>query len=270
MKGFYSAQNTPAFETRIVRLNSKLVAKIMKLQNQSGEDMKELHTDLRTESATTSGRGLWLSAAFGRDRACRLSEHRNEKASVGLFRNVTISDVTTETPNRPQSAMNKFPTAWRHRCATLVTASITGLPENPVRNVTLKNISIVYGGIGITPKTTAPRLEKLDAIPEQAEHYPESTMFGVLPTWGFYCRHAEGVNFENVTLRVMAKDYRPALVCDDVKNLLLDGFHVLSAGKETVIFLKDVQGAAIRNSPAPSGTASFIKTSGNTSDINKP
>ena len=196
--------------------------------------------------------------------------HRNEKGVVGSFHNVTISDVTAEIPNRPQSAMNKFPTAWRHRCAMLVTASVTGLPENPVRNVTLKNISIVYGGIGSTPKTNAPRLEKLDAIPEQAEHYPESTMFGVLPAWGFYCRHAEGVNFENVTLRVKAKDYRPALVCDDVKNLQLDGFHVLSAGKEPVIFLKDVQGAAIRNSPAPPGAASFIKTSGNTRDVTSP
>ena len=95
-------------------------------------------------------------------------------------------------------------------------------------------------------------------------------MFGVLPAWGFYCRHADGVNFENVTLRVKAKDYRPALVCDDVKNLRLDGFHVLSAGKEPVVFLKDVQGAVIRNSPAPAGTTSFIKTSGNIRDLTGP
>jgi hypothetical protein len=193
--------------------------------------------------------------------------HRNEKVPVGSFRNVTISDVTAEIPNRPQSAMNKFPTAWRHHCTTLVTASITGLPENPVRNVTLKNISIVYGGIGSNPKTTAPRLEKLGEISEQEEHYPESTMFGVLPAWGFYCRHADGVNFENVTLRVKGKDYRPALVCDDVKNLRLDGFHVLSAGKEPVIYLNDLQGAVIRNSPAPAGTITFIKTNGNTRNI---
>ena len=79
--------------------------------------------------------------------------HRNEKGPVGSFRNVTISDVTAEIPNRRHEMMNKFPTAWRHHCTTLVTASITGLPENPVCNVTLKNISIVYGGIGSTPKT---------------------------------------------------------------------------------------------------------------------
>jgi len=196
--------------------------------------------------------------------------HRNENGPVGSFHNVTISEVTADIPNRRSETMNKFPTAWRHRCATLVTASIAGLPDHPVRNVTLKNVSIVYGGAGDTPKAAAPRLEQLDAIPEQAEHYPESTMFGVLPSWGFYCRHAEGVNFENITLRVQAEDYRPALVCDDVRNLLLDGFQVLSAGQEPVLFLKDVQGAVIRNCPAPSGAVSFIKTSGNTRDLTGP
>ena len=196
--------------------------------------------------------------------------HRNEKAAVGSFRNVTISDVTAEIPNRPQSAMNKFPTAWRHRCTTLVTASITGLPDHPVSDVTVTNISIVYGGIGSTPQSDHHRLDQLDKIPECADNYPESKMFGVLPAWGFYCRHAEGVNFENVTLRVKAKDYRSALVCDEVKNLRLDGFRVLSAGKESVIFLKDVQGATIRNSPAPTGAVSFVKTGGNTCYLSGP
>jgi len=196
--------------------------------------------------------------------------HRNENGPVGSFRNVTISDITAEIPNRRPEEMNKFPGPWRHRCTTLVTASITGLPGHPVRNVTLKNISIAYGGIGGTPKADHHGIDHLDQIPECEGTYPECKMFGVLPAWGFYCRHAEGVNFENFTLRVTAKDYRPALICDDVKSLLLDRFHVLSAGKEPVIFLKDVQEAVIRNSPAPPGAVSFIKTSGNTRDLTGP
>ncbi len=153
---------------------------------------------------------------------------------------MTISDITAEIPNRP-GADEQIPGDWRHHCATLITASITGLPGHPVRDVTLKNVSIVYGGIGSTPKPDHRALENLAKVPECEEQYPECKMFGMLPAWGFYCRHAEGINFDNVTLRVKGKDYRPALVCDDVKSLRLDGFHVLSAGKEPVIFLKDVQ-----------------------------
>jgi hypothetical protein len=195
--------------------------------------------------------------------------HRNADGPVGSVSNVTISNVTAEIPNRPRAAMNKFPTAWRHRCATLVTASITGLPGHPVRDVTLKDVSIVYGGIGSTARTNHHHWTKLDEVPERADSYPESTMFGVLPAWGFYLRHAEGIKFENVTLRVKAKDYRPALVADDVRNLSLDGVHVQSVGSEPVLVLRDVNGATITNSAAPHNAVRLLHKIGNTRDIKK-
>ncbi len=186
--------------------------------------------------------------------------HRNVKGAVGSVRGVTISDVTAEIPNRTHEEMNKFPSGWRHRGTTLITGSITGLPGHPVKDVTLKNVSILYGGIGGTRKPDHHRLDQLAKVPECATNYPESKMFGVLPAWGLYCRHAEGIKLDNVTLGVKAQDYRAAVVCDDVKDLRLDGLHVKSAGSEPVIVLNDVPGAQIRNSPAPSNTVQFIKT----------
>lgn len=196
--------------------------------------------------------------------------HRNSTGPVGTLRNVTLSNITAEIPNRPQSAMNKFPTAWRHRCQTLVTASITGQPGHPVRDVTLKNISILYGGIGTTERTNHHHWTKLDAIPERADSYPESTMFGVLPAWGIYLRHAEGIRLENVTLRTKAADYRPAMVADDVQQLQADGLQVKSVGREPVIVLRDVQGATFTNTPAPPKSAPFLKPLGNTRNLSGP
>jgi hypothetical protein len=196
--------------------------------------------------------------------------HRNSDGPVGALRNVIISNVTAEIPNRPKSAMNKFPTAWRHRCQTLVTASITGQPGQPVRDVLLRDISIVYGGIGRNVQTNHLHWTNLDAVPERTDSYPESTMFGVLPAWGFYLRHAEGIRMENVTLRTKAADYRPALVGDDVRDLKLDGLHVKSAGKEPVIVLRDVLGVTLTNSPPPPTAAQFIKTLGSTQNIQSP
>ncbi|MEI8289141.1 MAG: glycosyl hydrolase family 28 protein [Verrucomicrobiota bacterium] len=193
--------------------------------------------------------------------------HRNADGLVGSVSNVSISNVTAEIPNRPKSAMNKFPTVWQHRCQTLVTASITGQPGHPVRDVTLKDISIVYGGIGATQRTNHHHWAKLDEVPERAESYPESTMFGVLPAWGFYLRHAEGIRFENVTLRTKAEDYRPAMVADGVRQLQVDNLQVKSAGKEPVIVLRDVQGATFTNTPVPPKSAPFIKTLGNTRNL---
>jgi hypothetical protein len=62
-------------------------------------------------------------------------------------------------------------------------------------------------------------------------------------------------------------DYRAALLCDSVKNISLNHFNVLSAGKEPVIVLHNVNGAIIRNSVAPTGAVKFIQTMGNTSEV---
>ncbi|MEY3895195.1 MAG: hypothetical protein RLZZ214_714, partial [Verrucomicrobiota bacterium] len=174
--------------------------------------------------------------------------HRNSKGPVGAIKGVTISDVTAEIPNRRRDEMNKFPSYWRHLCTTLITGSITGLPGHPVRDVTLRNIAITYGGIGDKAQPDHLLLKDLEIVPECAQNYPESKMFGVLPAWGLYCRHAEGLTFENVTLKVTGTDYRAAVVFDDVRNLKLDRFHILSVGRELPMVLNDVRGATILNS----------------------
>lgn len=191
--------------------------------------------------------------------------HRNANGPVGSIKGVTISDVTAEIPNRRKSEMDKFPSYWRHLCTTLITGSITGLLGHPVRDVTLRNIAITYGGIGSEPKPDHILLENLEKVPECAENYPESKMFGVLPAWGLYCRHAEGLRFENVTLRVAGEDYRAGAVFDDVRDLKMSHFNILSGGKEPAMVLHDVRGAIIVNSKGPS--PKWISRRGDTRDV---
>lgn len=193
--------------------------------------------------------------------------HRNAGGAIGSLHGVTISDITAEIPNRPRKDINKFPANWRHHCVNPVTASITGLPECAVSDVTLRNITLIFGGIGTTPQPNHLRLDNLAKVPECAERYPEAPMFGILPAWGFYCRHVKGISFQNVTLRVKGADYRSALVCDDARDISLDGLHIQSAGSEPVITLHDVRGATIRGSAAPPKTIRFLSTTGSTSDI---
>ena len=184
---------------------------------------------------------------------------RNTKDPVGTLRNVVISDVTAEIPNRRRGEMNKFPPDWPPRGnEPLIPASITGLPGYPVRDITLRNVSLIYGGIGAKPQREQYRLDNLAKVPECATDYPSCAMFGPLPAWGFYCRHADGLKFENVTLRVQGEDFRPSLVCDDVKHFTLESSQILSAGSEPVIILKDVDGVTIHDSPAPKNCIHFV------------
>jgi hypothetical protein len=48
-------------------------------------------------------------------------------------------------------------------------------------------------------------------------------MFGVLPAYGIYARHVQGLTSTNVRLELAGADARPALMCDDVADLEVSG-----------------------------------------------
>lgn len=207
--------------------------------------------------------------------------NRNFPGAVGSVSNITISDVTAEIPTRPAGAKSNHLDYYKHHRNGPLTGLIVGLPGHPIRDVKLRNISITYGGIGDSPqpKADAPMakrkhvlLKDLAKVPQQTKEYPEAFRFGIVPAWGLYIRYAQGIELDNVTVRVKEgdTDYRAALLCDDVKDILLNRFKVLSAGTEPVIVLNDVKGATIRDSPTPPKAVKFIEKMGDTSDIKTP
>lgn len=132
----------------------------------------------------------------------------------GYIRNVTIRNVDVELAfGRPDINYdirgpevgyfhNPFP------------SSITGYPGHKVENITLENIRI--SAPGRASKGMA--YIKVGEVPENEKSYPEYTMFGELPAWAFFIRHVEGLTLRNVTLELRDKDFRKAIVCEDVSN----------------------------------------------------
>ena len=156
------------------------------------------------------------------------------KPGMGSFRNVVISNVVATGVSN-------------------VGSSITGLPGHPIENVTLSNIKITYAGGGT--KARANR-----KVPEKPDKYPEHSMFGILPAYGFYCRHVDGLTLSDVDVRFEKPDYRPALVCDDVKNLEVIGYKAQRVpDAEPLVVLKDVRTAMLRGCVAPPDTGVFLR-----------
>ena len=133
-------------------------------------------------------------------------------------------------------------------------SSITGIPGYRVRRVTLDGIHANYlGGV-----KDAPGLN----VNEMEEHYPEGTMWGVLPSWGLYVRHADGVTVRDFDSSWTAPDERPAMIFDDVTGLSLDGFQpATAAGAAPLLWLNHVAGALIRGS-RPTAAPLFLRVSG--------
>jgi polygalacturonase len=100
-------------------------------------------------------------------------------------------------------------------------------------------------------------------IPEVAERYPESWMMGRLPAYGFYVRHADRVRLRNVEYIADKPDARPAIVTDDVEDIILAGLELSApAGGAPVLDLRNTRRAFLTGMRAPAGPQVFAQISG--------
>jgi len=70
--------------------------------------------------------------------------------------------------------------------------------------------------------------------------YPEPSLLGLLPAFGFYVRHASNIRLDGVELGVMMPDTRPAIMLDDVRDVELHGVRAQTAPKTPTLVLRDV------------------------------
>lgn len=167
----------------------------------------------------------------------RIGERRPGKK--GSMKNISISNVYAEIAATKADAGYPYEGPIEHLPRNISPASIVGMPDVAIENVHLKNIEIHYPGGG-NPHYAKVGLDELNQIPELPSSYPEFSMFKELPAWGFYIRHAKGITFENVKLSCAQKDYRTAVVLDDVHDVNFKDLKVTEPGeKKEPVFSKN-------------------------------
>lgn len=155
---------------------------------------------------------------------------------VGSLRNVLISGITARGAN--------------------ATSSITGIPGHPVEGIVLRDIRLISSGAGEAKDTVRP-------VPENEAKYPEALMFGTkLPAYGLYIRHAKGIDLNGVTCMLDAPDIRPALVCEDVEGIGIDGLAVAPPVDAPAALFSDVRNAFMRGSRVKGDCSVFLKMEG--------
>ena len=161
-----------------------------------------------------------------------------EPIGTGRLRHVRISDVQVFG-------------------ADAIGCSITGLPGHPVEDVVLENITVSFAGGGKASRDLA-------SVPEKEKAYPEYRMFGLLPAYGFFCRHVRGLRLSRVQVNTVQADARSALVCQDVSGLELFGWRGETSDSPAIV-LQDVQNALVHGCQAASGTSTWLRVDGNSS-----
>src|SRR5262249_28635536 len=134
--------------------------------------------------------------------------------------------------------------------------TVAGIPGHTIDGVTFNNFRIRYQG-------SSARESGLVEVPEHISKYPSADMFGVLPAYGIYCRHAQDLRLANLDLKVAGPDLRSAVVCEDVSNLVLDSLSASRANAAVpVLFFHQVRESVIRGCRPQQEVDVFLKVSG--------
>lgn len=76
-------------------------------------------------------------------------------------------------------------------------------------------------------------------VPELAGVYPEPSNWGILPAYGLYARHVDGLELENIRLGYIVDDERPAAVFDDVHDGILKDCELMAEDNSPHIVFVD-------------------------------
>ncbi|MBW4891001.1 glycoside hydrolase family 28 protein [Mucilaginibacter sp. HMF5004] len=116
---------------------------------------------------------------------------------------------------------------------------ILGIPGHPVEDVKLNNIRIYYRQID------SPLVKIQKNVAEYVRDYPEPQRFGVMPCYGFFIRHAQNIELNNVEISFLGQETRPAVILEDVKQIGFNNFKAQAATNAPIIIQRGVEGLSI-------------------------
>ena len=153
------------------------------------------------------------------------SRNRGPKDTIrpGAIRRVMISNVVVFNADPRYSSI------------------ISGIPGVAIEDVTLQNIRIYSQGGGTREQAS---LEP----PEKEDTYPEPSMFGDLPAYGFFFRHVKGLQLRDIQVKLLKSDSRPAFWLNNVTDA---EFFQVKANRESdspIFQLKNVSNFALLQS----------------------
>ncbi len=172
-----------------------------------------------------------------------------EEVDQGIMENIVVSNITmshvhhypiyitTGCRNRgPKEVIRKssardiqISNVVADDCDSLCSIIVTGMPDEPIRNVWLNNIRLHFRGGGSKELVNK-------EYREQGTNYPEPKFAGETPAYGLYARHVVGLHANDLTFSFSVPEFRPAVVLDDVMDSSLCGIHAdTEAGVDKIV-----------------------------------
>ncbi len=183
-----------------------------------------------------------------------------ESVDGALIEDVTITNITmrdivnapifVRLGNRARGPAGTVPGVIKRVHISNVVASnvdarhgvlISGIPGHDIEDLRLNDIRIAYQGGGTAADAALEPLEK-------ENEYPEPDMFGNMPAYGMYARHAKNLTARDIVFTTDKADARPAFRFDQVSGIDLERL-IVPRGAAPIFSLRNVSDFLHRNSP---------------------
>ncbi len=159
-------------------------------------------------------------------------------------------------PGAPPIAMRNVIISGVDAAGQTLTNSITGVPGHAVEDITIENVRLS----SVEQGTEAWADNEVKELPNS---YPQSTIFGRFPAYGFYVRHVNRLRLRGLELVAAKGDARPTIVCDDVNDVVLEDLEATAPeGQRAVVVFKDVRRAWVHGCRAPEKCDCFLEVDG--------
>jgi hypothetical protein len=162
----------------------------------------------------------------------RRSAPEGAAPTPGIVRNLAFRGIrATVVSLRGQYPEMQFGTGI-HPGEERTCLTLNGAGQDVIRDITLDDIHITYGGGGSAA-------EARREIPEIAGEYFQ---IGTPPAYGLFARGVQGLSVNNVRLEVATPDLRPAVVFERVRDAAVNGLSVQGNSEaESAVRLHDSQ-----------------------------
>jgi hypothetical protein len=171
-------------------------------------------------------------------------------ATEGSLDDVLISDVTMKNVASPATIWLKpGNTGGRVTIARMTATGVYRAPcsveswtDAPFTTAVFRDVNIEFEGGGASAPAREPvKAPGVDARP--------------LPAWGFYARNVKNLSLDDFRASCAQGELRPALMCEAVKQLKLEGFKFSrAAGAPDPLVLNDVEHVQLRDTDIPTAS----------------
>jgi hypothetical protein len=196
----------------------------IKIQEVEGGVMENISFDNLVMNHVTGPISLRLGGYLG------WRQERKQSLPIGTLRNIRFNNIRATIADNAYPLPHEVPAYPGEKKSCL---NVTGVPGYFIENISFSGLHLTFSGGGT--QEDAHR-----TVPELRDRYPEYHMFGTLPAYGIYIRHAKGLVFNDVNLATTIPDLRPALVSEDVEDLEVCNFRAAVAYTTPLMLLRNV------------------------------